>query len=109
MDTKDILTVEFRENGGLDIQFSEGFLSSSQKDQVLALQDFYREKSLEANSIQELSYDLAKSEQILMVVEALLGKVKRGGRNISRGLNVSDDKRSYYLTVRADIIAAIKR
>lgn len=78
METEDLFRVEFSEDGNLGVEFSEDFLSSSQDDQLQAVEAFFWKKMSEP--AQDVSAAAAKNEIVIILAEALLGKLKRGER-----------------------------
>ncbi|MBE9582065.1 MAG: hypothetical protein IMF18_10650, partial [Proteobacteria bacterium] len=62
MKTEDLFRVEFSEDGNLGVEFSEDFLSSSQEEQIQALEAFFWRKTLEPSPTQEVNSTMAQHE-----------------------------------------------
>lgn len=80
MEAKNLFRIEFPEEGGLGIEFSDDFVSLSQEEQIRALESFFWEKTSEPSPAQGVDEAMAQHEIAMVIVEALLAKLKRGER-----------------------------
>ena len=87
METEDLFRVEFLEDGDLGVEFSEGFLSSSQDDQLQAVEAFFWKKTLEPSPTLEVNKAMTEHEITIIVAETILAKLKRGER-LERDSNI---------------------
>ncbi|MBN1840886.1 MAG: hypothetical protein JW883_01220 [Deltaproteobacteria bacterium] len=87
METEDLFRVEFSEDGSLGVEFSEDFLSSSQEEQIQALEAFFWRKTLEPSPTLEVNKAMTEHEITIIVAETILAKLKRGER-LERDSNI---------------------
>jgi hypothetical protein len=87
MNTEDLFYLEFSGDGGIEVAFSEAFLSFSREEQVQALEAFFSKKMSEPFSAEDIGKAAAKEEITIILAESLLAKLKRGER-IERDTNI---------------------
>lgn len=87
MNMEDLIRVEFSEDGGLGVRFSESFLSSSHEEQLQALEAFFWKKTLEPSTTHQVDKAMTEHEIMMIVAETLLAKLRRGER-LERDSNI---------------------
>ena len=71
----------YTDDGGMRLRFSEAFFSMSLEEQYRGLAEFYGKKALETPPTDvEVNKETSRHEFTMLVMEALLNKLKRGER-----------------------------
>jgi hypothetical protein len=79
MNTEGLFHLEFSEDGGIDVAFSEEFLSLSREAQLHTLEAFFSE-TVSKPCAQEVDRAAAEEEITILLAQSLLAKLKRGER-----------------------------
>lgn len=77
---KELFRLDFTDDGGLRLRFSEAFFSMSVEEQYHGLEEFYWKKALETPTDLEVNKEVSRHEFTMLVMESLLKKLKRGER-----------------------------
>jgi hypothetical protein len=80
LNKEDPFRVEFSGDDSIGVEFSDQFLSLSVEGQIQALEALFSEKMSKPISTQDVSKAAAENEIVIIFLEILLARLKRGER-----------------------------
>jgi len=78
--TDNLLRVDFGEDGGVSIAFSEEFYTMSLEEQIRAMETFVGKMTLEPSAMTEVDQAMTRREITIALAECILAKLRMGER-----------------------------